>query len=142
LRIGHATEMVDVLADPALYEFTGGKPPSEADLVVRYTRQTARASEGWLNWVVRNEGAAVGTVQVTLSDDAAELAWVISTSAQGKGFATEASAAVVEWLRENGVTEFQAHIHPGHEASMAVARRLGFSPTESIKAGEVRWELR
>jgi RimJ/RimL family protein N-acetyltransferase len=133
--------MVAVLADPGLYEFTGGEPPSEADLVARYARQTSRAE--WLNWIARerSSAAAVGTVQATLRPDEAELAWVVGASAQGKGYATEATGAVIAWLRENGIEAFVAHIHPAHAASSAVASRLGFQPTESIKNGEVRWEL-
>jgi RimJ/RimL family protein N-acetyltransferase len=141
LTVGHAAEMVAVLADPALYEYIGGEPPSEADLVARYTRQTSR--DHWLNWILREQasGDAVGTVQATLGEHAAELAWVVSTRAQGKGYASEATAAVIAWLRENDLREFVAHVNPDHAASRAVAARLGFQPTESIKNGEVRWEL-
>jgi RimJ/RimL family protein N-acetyltransferase len=141
LTVGHAAEMVAVLADPALYEYIGGEPPSEPDLVARHTRQTSR--DHWLNWILREQasGDAVGTVQATLGEHAAELAWVVSTRAQGKGYATEATAAVIAWLRENDVRELVAHVNPDHAASRAVAARLGFQPTESIKNGEVRWEL-
>jgi RimJ/RimL family protein N-acetyltransferase len=130
-----------VLADTALYEYIGGEPPSEADLVARYTRQTSR--DHWLNWILREQasGDAVGTVQATLGEHAAELAWVVSTRAQGKGYASEATAAVIAWLRENDLRELVAHVNPDHAASRAVAARLGFQPTESIKNGEVRWEL-
>jgi RimJ/RimL family protein N-acetyltransferase len=141
LRIDHAPEMVTVLADPAMYEFTGGEPPSEADLTARYRRQTAH--DGWLNWIlrVRSTGEAVGTVQATLRDDGAELAWVVSSHFQGAGYAREGTAAAIAWLRDNGVNSFQAHIHPDHAASEAVAARLGFEPTACIRNGEVRWEL-
>jgi RimJ/RimL family protein N-acetyltransferase len=141
LRVEHAAEMVAVLADPALYEYIGGEPPSEADLIARYTRQTSRGD--WLNWVLREKSThdAVGTAQATLREHAAELAWVVSTPAQGKGYATEATSAVIAWLGQNGVHLFEAHVNPDHAASRAVAARLGFQPTQSIKKGEVRWEL-
>ena len=54
LTIDHAAEMVAVLADPALYEFTGGEPPGEAELTARYARQTSNPA--WLNWIVRERG--------------------------------------------------------------------------------------
>jgi RimJ/RimL family protein N-acetyltransferase len=141
LRIDHATEMVAVLDDPELYRFIGGEPPEEADLVARYTRQVA--GEGWLNWIlrVRETGEPVGTVQVTLGDGTAELAWVMSPRFQGEGYASEGSAAVLDWLRERGFGVFIAHIHPDHTASQGLAARLGFEPTETVKNGEVRWEL-
>jgi RimJ/RimL family protein N-acetyltransferase len=137
LRIDHAAEMVDVLADTALYGFIGGQPPSEADLVARYMRQVSH--DDWLNWIVRERGSGrvVGTVQVTMTPGTAELAWVISTSAQGKGYATEATRAVVESLDADLLI---AHIHPDHAASNAVARHLGLEPTAEVKNGEVRWQ--
>jgi RimJ/RimL family protein N-acetyltransferase len=139
LRIDHANEMVDVLADPALYEFIGGEPPTEADLVARYSRQVSR--DDWLNWIVRlaeNE-TVVGTVQATVRNDATELAWVLAREAQGHGYATEATQAVIDQLDDDLLI---AHIHPDHAASSAVAKRLGFQPTDQLKDGEVRWELR
>jgi RimJ/RimL family protein N-acetyltransferase len=83
-------------------------------------------------------------VQATVFDEAtrvvAEVAWVIATTYQGKGFATEASQAMVAWLRANGVDRVVAHIHPHHEASIAVARSLGLHPTDTVLNGETRWE--
>jgi RimJ/RimL family protein N-acetyltransferase len=141
LRVDHAAEMVAVLADPRMYEFTGREPPSEADLTARYRRQTAH--DGWVNWILRlrSTGETVGIVQATLGDDAAELAWVVSSRFQGAGFAREGMSAAIAWLRANDIHSFQAHIHPDHAASKAVAARLGFKPTTCIRNGEVRWEL-
>ena len=39
-----------------------------------------------------------------------------------------------------GAKQVIAHIHPDHEASVAVARRIGMSPTGEVVDGEVRWE--
>ena len=81
----------------------------------------------------------MGTVQATISDNddgrGAELAWVIATSRQGEGLATEAAGAAMEWLRDEGVTRFVAHIHPDHGASAAVARHLGLAATERAVRG-------
>ena len=149
LRVEHAAEMVALLADPALYRHTGGGAPSQAELTARYRRQVAGTSpgggEGWLNWVLRREPAEppVGTVQATVrsagSERRAELAWVIARAHQGQGLATEAASAVMGWLQGLGVTSFEAHIRPGHEASEGVARRLGMEPTSGSRGGETRW---
>ena len=67
LRIADAEDMVGVLADPALYKFTGGRPPSVTKLRTRYRRQSAGrsadGSEEWDNWIVRlrSKGIAVGS---------------------------------------------------------------------------------
>ena len=149
LHPDHARELAGVLADPGLHAFTGGEPTSETQLHARHTRQAAGQSpdgtQGWLNWVARDREteAPIGTVQATISDGddgrCAALAWVIATSRQGEGLATEAAGAAVEWLRDQGVTRFVAHIHPDHGASGAVARHLGLAATEARHAGEVRW---
>jgi RimJ/RimL family protein N-acetyltransferase len=103
-------------------------------------------AQGWLNWVARERAthAPVGTVQATITDDesvrSAALGWVVVTSRQGEGLATEAAHAVQGWLRDRGVTRFVAHIHPDHGASAAVARHLGLAATDDERSGgEVRW---
>ncbi|RFA11190.1 GNAT family N-acetyltransferase [Subtercola boreus] len=151
LRVADAEQMVDVLADPALYRFTGGEPPSIQQLTSRYERQVeGRSSDGreqWLNWIVCDHAAgALGFVQATVTGgggpaSAAELAWLVSPAHQGRGIATEAAGAMLSWLRDAaGVTVFAAHIHPDHAGSEAVARHLGLHPTDTAVDGERRWE--
>jgi RimJ/RimL family protein N-acetyltransferase len=145
LRIDHAGELAPVLDDRALHAFTGGAPSTEEELRERYARQVAgRSPDGaddWLNWVVRDRGSheAVGTLQATVSGRTAELAWVIATSHQGEGLATEAATAVRDVLRAAGVATFIAHVHPDHATSAAIARRLGLRPTQARDDGEIRW---
>jgi RimJ/RimL family protein N-acetyltransferase len=148
LRVGDAQEMVRVLADPGLYRFIGGGPPTLDQLRARYTRQVRGRSpdghERWCNWLLRlaNSGAEIGAVQATVGREAAELAWVVSPAHQRRGYATEAAAALARWLAGCGVTRLIAHINPAHAASIGVARALGMSPTATVIDGELRWELR
>ncbi|MGM1058495.1 GNAT family N-acetyltransferase [Saccharothrix sp. Mg75] len=148
VRAAHAAAMAAVLADPALYEVTGGDPPDVADLERRYRRWERPVSddgrEGWLNWVVLAGGEAVGTVQATTwstgAGPAAELAWVVGVPFQRRGYATEAVGGVLAWLRERGVREVLAHVAPGHAASEGVARRVGLRPTGEFRDdGEQLW---
>jgi RimJ/RimL family protein N-acetyltransferase len=70
----------------------------------------------------------------------AEIAWVVGVSWQRQGFAAEAVRALLAWLDARGVTAIQAHIHPGHAASAAVARRAGLVPTgHTDDDGEQLW---
>ena len=144
LTVDHAAAMVTVLADPSLYEFTGGAPPALADLSARYARQSVGhspdGSERWLNWVVVLGDQPIGYVQATVVGAEAEIAWVVSPAHQGRGLATEAAAAMVAWLASVGVTRLVAHVHPDHAASAAVAERLGLRPTDVVEEGEVRWD--
>jgi RimJ/RimL family protein N-acetyltransferase len=150
LAAGHADEMVAVLADPQLYAFTGGAPPSREALRGRYERWAAGSPDpavSWCNWAIRLRSAdcLTGTVQATISthgEPVAEIAWVVGIQWQGQGIATEAARALVGWLGRQSVRTVIAHIHPRHRASAAVAAAAGLAATRQSVAGETRWELR
>lgn len=151
LTVEHASEMSAVLADPGLYAFTGGVPPTVAELEARYAAQVAGSPDGsqrWLNWVVRRSdtGRAIGFVQATVTDELerrdAELAWVIGVHDQGRGFAREAAGMMLACLRALDVDGVRANIHPEHVASSAVARAVGLSPTGRLVDGEMCWQGR
>ncbi len=156
LAVGDAEEMVEVLSGADLYAFTGGSAPTLEELRERYARQVAGRSpdgrEEWHNWIIRtvDDDEAVGYVQATITDTdqyaeiaddgrRAEIAWVVSSRRQGRGYASEAARTLVAWLDEHGVTTVEAHIHPSHAASAAVARRAGLLPTERFDDGERLW---
>jgi RimJ/RimL family protein N-acetyltransferase len=148
LGTGDAEEMVEVLADPRLHQFTGGRPATLEELRARYAAMTAGSSdpdELWRNWVVRRraDAQAVGTVQATLYRHqegwSVQVAWVVGVPHQGQGYAAEAARALVAWLTSHDVHDIVAHIHPGHEASERVARQAGLQPTGDQVDGEVVW---
>lgn len=148
LRADDADEMVGVLADAALYAFTGGSPPDLANLRDRYDRLlrgwSANGMEQWFNWIVRlrSTGEAIGFVQATVRDavSVAEIAWLIGTTWQRRGYAAEAASSLVGWLETVGVREIVAHVHPRHAASAGVATRAGLTPTGALDAdGEQLW---
>lgn len=149
LSVEHADEMAAVLADPALYTFTGGSPPTGHELRARYERWIAGSPDpgvSWCNWVIKLHGPRqlAGTVQATIiagDELVAEVAWVIGTSWQGRGIATEAALALIAWLEQQRVQTVIAHIHPDHHASAAVAAAAGLIPTGLLHDGEMRWCL-
>ncbi|MEO3756523.1 GNAT family N-acetyltransferase [Streptomyces sp. B6B3] len=144
LVVGHAEEMAVVLGDPALHAFIGGAPATSDALRSRYQRMTAGSPDpavSWLNWVIRlrEEDRLTGTVQATVDGPVAEIAWVVGTPWQGRGIATEAARALVDWLGRQRVRTVVAHIHPDHRASAAVATAAGLAPTETWHEDERRW---
>ncbi len=145
LEAGYAREMAAVLLDPSLHAYTGGAPEDADALRARYERQSAGSpdpAELWWNWVlrVRGEGRLAGYVQATVRGVRAEVAWVVGTGWQGRGYAKEAAAGLVEHLLAAGtVRTVIAHIHPHHAASAAVAAAAGLTPTEEWEDGETRW---
>jgi RimJ/RimL family protein N-acetyltransferase len=148
LLVEHAEPMAAVLSDPALHTFTGGAPDTPQALRSRYQRMTAGSPDpnvSWLNWVIRlrDEASLTGTVQATIGPGdhgtTAEIAWVVGTAWQGRGIATEAARGLVGWLSHQPIQTLIAHIHPGHQASAAVAAAAGLTPTDEWHEGEIRW---
>ena len=150
LRAEDADELVEVLADPRLHQFIGGRPATLEELRTRYAALAAgsgRPDEVWRNWVVRSrdDARAVGTVQATLTRHpggwTAQIAWVVGVPWQGQGYASEAARALVDWLDDHDVREIVAHVHPDHTASALVATRAGLLPTPDQVDGEQVWRL-
>lgn len=149
VRVEDAESMVDVLADERMYAFTGGRPPSAAELTARYTRlvvgRSADGSEFWFNWIARlvDGAVAVGGLQATVEADGtrADVAWEVGVDWQGRGLASEAAAEVVRWLTGCGVGAVRALVHPAHRASERVAWRAGLRRTDELVDGEAVWML-
>jgi RimJ/RimL family protein N-acetyltransferase len=145
----HAAQLFPVLSDVMLYEYTHDTPPiSLAALHDRYARLESRQSpdgkEAWFNWMVRERTSAraIGYVQATVGADEADVAWVIGTPWQRRGYATEAVQAMITWLHAAGIRAFRAKINPTHVASQRVAGNVGLSPTQESEDGEDIWLCR
>lgn len=145
LLLADAAIMAIVLADHSLYRYTGGEPPTEAELVRRYSTQIRGVSpdgrEVWVNLVVTLDAQPIGYVQATIPDggDVAEIAWVIGRRWQSRGYAKEAVRLLVGDLVGRGIRRAVAHIHPDHLASQRVAGSIGLSVIDEVIDGEVRW---
>ena len=87
---------------------------------------------------LHGSGQVVGTAQASIRAGVASLAWVVGTRWQGRGFGSEAAAAVASWARGSGL-RLRAAVHPDHVASAGVARALGLQPTDERDEGEIVW---
>lgn len=142
--------MAVLLGDPGLHRYVGGEPLSPDALRERYERQargrSADGSQRWFNWIIRDRASedAAGYVQATVdvATEVADVAWVVGSRFQGRGFAREAASAMASWLRAAGVSAITAHVHSDNRASEKVARAIGLEPTATIVDGETRWESR
>ena len=143
-----AAEMAEALAGTAIYRYIGGQAPTVQELAARYTAQSIGSSpdgrETWLNWIIRGQGRSIGFVQATVEGDGAtaDVAWVVGEPFQRRGTATEASRAMLTWLRRQQPSlRITASIHPQNTASASVAHNLGLAPTGHLDAdGEQLWE--
>jgi RimJ/RimL family protein N-acetyltransferase len=64
-----------------------------------------------------------------LAPGKAELGYTVYPPFRGRGYATEAAVALMDWAESEGVRQFVASIGPWNEPSLAIARKLGFTQT-------------
>lgn len=138
--------MLPVLSDDKLYGYTGGCPPqSSAELATWFdaleSRKSPAGDELWLTWLLFTieENRAIGYVQATVRNHAAEIAWLVGSEWQGSGYASEAATALTAWLSRNKLNTISASIHPDHSASQGVARAAGLNYSGQIKDAEQVW---
>lgn len=67
-----------------------------------------------------------------------ELGWTLLDHAEGKGYATEAALAVLNWAAEQGYATLVSYIDPANARSIALAERLGAThdPDAALPTGE------
>jgi RimJ/RimL family protein N-acetyltransferase len=77
--------------------------------------------------IAREDDAYLGSVSVGLREGG-NVGYMLSPSARGHGFMTEALRAVVRWVHDvHGIALLQLWTHPDNLASQAVAERAGFA---------------
>ncbi|MEZ5408252.1 MAG: GNAT family N-acetyltransferase [Acidimicrobiales bacterium] len=87
-------------------------------------------NEWWMVTVVeRSGGETVGDLALHLSNGArtAEIGYTFASSHWGRGYAVEATEALVAWLfEEQGVSRAAGLLHPANHPSAMVLERTGF----------------
>ena len=76
--------------------------------------------------------------QVWLSPPAMEVGWVLHPEMTGKGLATEALKALLEYLKAafDDVARFEARVHALDEGAIRVLSRLGFIEEGTLRGGQ------
>lgn len=89
-------------------------------------------------WSVRAGDAPVGVCGLHRPEPHPHpmLGWILYRGATGRGYATEAARAALDWWFARGETSAMAHIARGNAASHAVARRLGGVDTGRVPEHE------
>jgi len=132
-----------MLADSAVMYFIGGPVPREQvwHRLLRYVGHWQLLGYG--HWVVRDgQGRYLGDVGLMDSrrdtdpsfEGTVEAGWAFATAAHGRGYAREATAAMLGWADGQGIARTVCIIDPGNAASIRVAQAVGYRP-----AGRVRY---
>lgn len=139
---GHQLDDFDSLAamwgDPVVARFIGGRPSTRDESWARLTRYVGHwALLGFGYWAVevKGEGRYIGDVGfadwkrdiVPSLDGMPESGWAFAASAHGRGIASEAVAAALQWGDKHfaGKTT-TCIISPENTASIRVAEKVGY----------------
>ena len=116
-------------ADPAVRMWLGGNLLSRADLWASMETHLGQwALRGYGAFAVETDNSFVGRVGILHPADwpEPELAWTLTPTAWGHGFATEAAAAVRRWAFAGfGWDRLVSYILPENDRSRRVAEKLG-----------------
>lgn len=129
---------------PEVVRYTLGKPATAEEVwsrILRYRGSWALLGYGY--WVVeeRESNAFVGEVGLCnlqrdlrpALGDLPEIGWSLSPIHHGKGYATEAAQAVLEWSSAPPLSagKLACIIHSENGASLRLARKLGFTASHT-----------
>ena len=155
MAVQHAEGMFEMWRQPAVQQYSGpaqdehgqridlpARVRADSDKLIRFWVKAA--SDGWgFRWVMllRDEGSLVGHVGFNALSDCSEIAYHMHPKFWGQGFMTEAATAALEWCKAGGAREVEAFIEPANGASVALAVRLGMTPTDTFAEGAQRYQM-
>ncbi|MEQ1784376.1 MAG: GNAT family N-acetyltransferase [Hyphomonadaceae bacterium] len=125
--------------DPIVTRFIGGRPYTQEEVwqrVQRYAGSWVLLGHGF--WVIEDKAAGKLIGEIGMMDakreihppfgDDRELGWALTPDAHGKGYASEALAAVLQWERDAfNAPCLVALIDPDNAPSIRLAEKYGFS---------------
>lgn len=126
-------------ADAGVVRHIGGKPFTPSDVWARMLRYRGMWSMlGYGFWLIEERASGAFLGEIGLMDarrdidppiTEIEVGWALASTAWGKGIATEALRAVVQWAdTQLGAATLVCMIEDGNDASIAVAGKFGFVP--------------
>jgi RimJ/RimL family protein N-acetyltransferase len=130
-------------ADPVVTRYLGCKPLSEEEAWARLLRYIGHWSLlGFGYWVAEEKGTGNFVGEIGFADYKREVepslkgvpesGWVLASAAHGKGYATEAARAIVEWGdRHFGGVPTACIIAPDNLASIRVAEKCGYRQSQA-----------
>jgi RimJ/RimL family protein N-acetyltransferase len=128
----------EMWAHPDVTRFTTGKPLSREDAWAKFARMSGFwALSGYGFWALEEKASGAFIGQAGLADfrrdiepsldGKPEFGWGLTPAAQGKGYATEAISAALDWAQRTlPARTYCCIIDPANEPSIRVADRCGF----------------
>ena len=139
---------VKIKADPIVARFTSGDPLPEEEAWRKFLGIAGMwAHIGYGYWVVEDKasGACIGEAGFgdfkrglkSSLDGMPEIGWILASGVHGKGFGSEAVAAIVRWGDENLASEKTCCvIDPENTPSVRLAEKFGYTEFARTKYKE------
>jgi RimJ/RimL family protein N-acetyltransferase len=138
-RTEEAPRLLDILSRVEVARWLGdGDPQLMKDLdearaaIVRYEERSRTPPLGFWAVELRETGQVVGSVLLltlpNAEDGEVEIGWHLHPDSWGRGYASEAAAAVLRRGFDGGLPEIHALTHLDNWPSQGVARRIGMEP--------------
>lgn len=139
--------LVALWTDPATFRFIGGRAQSPQEIwfrLMRYAGMWALLGYGFWAFEEKASGQYVGEGGLMDArrgiaglDGVPEIGWALTPQAGGKGYASEAVAAITLWADEAlGAPRTACIIEPANGASIRVAEKNGYRPVGQARMGE------
>ena len=151
VRAEHVDVVYDEFSDESIWEFFPElRPKNRDELRAMYARwergnQDPDLKEYWENWIVflREGGVPAGQMQaIVVPGDMAFIAFIFHKRHQGKGYARETAAAVIDHLAAaHGVKKIRLEFDAHHEHAKKMAEALGFTFVEERRNVDRRYGL-
>ena len=137
MALAHWEDYAAAWADPRMTAFIGGEPRSRNvswGKMLQGIGMWSLFGYGYWSFVERASGRFVGNGGLAqfergIPELAAfpEAGWAFAPEAWGRGYATEAMAAILDWADAQAIGEIRCIIDRGNVASHNVAGKLGFA---------------
>lgn len=135
-------------SDPIVVRYIGGKPSTQQQTWMRILAYRGHWTlMGFGYWAIEEKGSGKFAGELGFADfkrdiapsmqGAPELGWALASPFHGKGYATEAVRAVLEWADANLTSQRTVClIDPENAASIRVAEKAGYRQFDRAVFGE------
>jgi RimJ/RimL family protein N-acetyltransferase len=134
IEVADLEDLVALLSDSEVTRFVPsvGRADADAEAAIRAAeREWSERGHGMVAVLERGSARFLGRagLKYWARFDETEAGWMLRRDVWGRGYATEAGRACVEWGFANlAVPYLTAMIQPANQQSIRVAARLGFAP--------------
>jgi RimJ/RimL family protein N-acetyltransferase len=145
--IGDFDDLAALWTDPSLLRYIG-RTNTQEEVWVRLLKYSGHwALFGFGYWMIHeaDNHTFIGEAGIawqrrtglTAHADLPEAGWMLTSAAQGNGFAREALAAILDWTDQRlGTRGITCLIDPRNEASLRLAQSQGFEKSGTTQLGE------